>query len=352
MPPRFTQDGPAPHQHHHGAGVGGRHRQDQCLLLRAKPKRGAIPGGKGAAGAGGTEPGHGADRLGHRGPQGHQPAAPEPTHQPIRWRGLAQDRGQVSRVDVLPFQAPVEACYHHCDLLAGCQGCGGCDVDAIGMQHLDVWRCRPQAGQGRHHGSRRWPGVGGAPIAQVGGVRQPADHRQGADSCQWQQGGFVPEQHDRLGGRFPGQGPVVRATAHRIRIGARRHRVLGFQHAQHSVIDPCHRDPASGHRIRQRGRKDHPKGHLQVLPSQQGFIAVANPEDEIGDDKAAEPPALLEDIGEQVDVLAAPGPVDAVVSAHHRKGAGLHAVAELGQVELLKHPLAGEHIQAEAGAVD
>ncbi len=51
-------------------------------------------------------------------------------------------------------------------------------------------------------------------------------------------------------------------------------------------------------------------------------------------------------------VLPAPGPVDAVVGAHHRQRAGLDAVAELGQVELLQHPLAGAHIHPEAGAVD
>ena len=51
-------------------------------------------------------------------------------------------------------------------------------------------------------------------------------------------------------------------------------------------------------------------------------------------------------------MLAAPLAIHPVVGAHHRTGAGLHAGAELRQVELVQHPWAGLHIHHETGAVD
>ena len=143
-----------------------------------------------------------------------------------------------------------------------------------------------------------------------------------------------------------------RAAPQRAGIGAGRQAQLGSQLPQHRIIDPLHRQAAVSQGLLQTARKDHRERHLQVEPGVEGLDAVPNPEDEIADHETTEAPALLEDRGEQLPVLAAPLAVHLVVGTHHRAGARLDAVAEVGQVELLQHPLAHPHIHQETGAVD
>ena len=52
VPPALTEDRATAHQYHHGAGVGGGHRQDQGLLGRVQRQLGAIAGGEVTARAG------------------------------------------------------------------------------------------------------------------------------------------------------------------------------------------------------------------------------------------------------------------------------------------------------------
>ena len=50
--PALTEDRATAHQHHHGAGVGGGHRQDQGFLGRVQRQLGAVAGGEVTARAG------------------------------------------------------------------------------------------------------------------------------------------------------------------------------------------------------------------------------------------------------------------------------------------------------------
>ena len=272
--------------------------------------------------------------------------------QRIRWRHLPQDRFEIAGVDVFPLLAPVEPHHHH-GRLAGSRQCRRrCWIGSIGVADQQIGVSSSQPLQRGNHHAGLGAGVGGAAIAEVGRGGQSADHRQRAQSAQGQDRALVPEQHDRLGGRLPGQGDVGRAAPQRSRIAAGRQAQLGSQLPQHRVIDPLHRQASSGQGLLQAAREDHRKGHLQVEPRIEGLDAVAQAEDEIADHEAAEAPALLEDRGEQFPMLAAPVAIHLVVGAHHRTGSRLDAVAEMGQVKLLQHPATHLHIHQEAGAVD
>ena len=272
--------------------------------------------------------------------------------QPARRRHQRQDRRDVGRVDVLPLQSPVETCHHDGRIATGGQmrRAGHILTGVVGDRER---RCRPaQAIQRGDDATGLGPGVGGAPIPEVGHGGEAADDRQGAQARERQHRAFIAQHHDRFTGRPQGQGPMGRAATQGDGVVPRGHPQLQLQLAQHRLIDARHREPPLLHGLLQATRQHHLERHLQIEPRQHGRHAVTHAEDEIAHHKAFEPPALPECRREQAGVLGAPAAVHLVVGAHHGTGAGLDAVAEVGQVELLQHPLTHLDIHQEAAAVD
>src|SRR5450759_3464028 len=65
----------------------------------------------------------------------------------------------------------------------------------------------------------------------------------------------------------------------------------------------------------------HPERHLDVDAGVGGGFGVPDPVDPVGDYEPVEPPAFLQDVGEQGPVVPAPLAVQRVVGAHHARGA-------------------------------
>ena len=198
-------------------------------------------------------------------------------------------------------------------------------------------------------------------VAQVGlgGQRPDQGHRAALRQRQqppptnaYSGSGVMLQQHDRLAGRLARQGPVGWAAAQGHVIAAGRHTQLGPQQPQHGIVDAAEGHRPCGHRLAQLRLKQHPKRHLQIEARQHGLDPITEAKDEIAHHKAPKTPAALEDLIEQLGVLATPFTVDFVVGAHHRQGARLHAVPKLGQIELVQHPRRNAHIHPEAGAID
>ena len=145
------QQSAAPHQHHHGAGIGGGHVADQGHLVGEQTQIGAIAGGKIAPLARRTLAGDAGDQLGHGFPERQQAAGAQRLQQPLGRRHQLQDRPDVSRVDVLALKAPIEADHHHRRLRAGSQGrCSQLILAAV-VVDAQLGIGLPEALQGGHH---------------------------------------------------------------------------------------------------------------------------------------------------------------------------------------------------------
>ena len=352
VPPALTEDRATAHQHHHGAGVGGGHRQDQGLLGPIQGQLGAVAGGEVAARAGRSQAGDRGHHLSHRPPEGPQPLAAKPALQGLRSRHLPQDRRQVAGVDVLPLLPPVEPHHHHGGIAGRRQPGSGRRIIALAVVHLELGGSGADPFEGGDYHPRLGAGIGGAPIAEIRPSGQGTDHRQRPPIRQRQHRFGIFEQHDRLGGRLPGQAAVGGAAPQGGWVIAGWHRQLGPQQAQHRVIEALHRQGARRQGFRQATLIDHREGHLQIEPGPQGGQAIAQPEDEIAHHKAAKAPTVFEDGGEQLLVLGTPVAIHAVVGGHHRAGPGGHTVAEVGEIELMEHPAAHPDIHQEAGTID
>ena len=239
------------------------------------------------------------DGLGHGLPARQHPLGPQPLQQPIRRRDLRQDRGDVAGVDVLPLQAPIQPRHHQRGVAAAGDGGGLVGVGSIAVVQGQL-RCGPaQALQRCHHRAWAGAGIGGAVVAQVGGGRQGADHRQRAQPPERQQVAFIAQQHDRLPRRLAGQAPVGTALAQAAGVVPLRHRELQLQLPPHRICEPLRRQGACGQGLGQAALEHHAEGHFQVLARQQGRQPIADAEDEIAHHQALKSPAALEDVVEQ-----------------------------------------------------
>ena len=140
--PGQGEDRSAPHQRHHGVGIGGGHGLDQSNLIGGQMQISAIPAGevsprrrRGVAG----DPGHGAA---HRRPPGLEALAAQEFHQPLRRRHQRQDRCDVAGVDVLALQAPIEAGHHQSRIALRSGGSGAGGVVTVVAEQAKI-RCRP-----------------------------------------------------------------------------------------------------------------------------------------------------------------------------------------------------------------
>ena len=138
------------------------------------------------------------------------------------------------------------------------------------------------------------------------------------------------------------------AAAH---AGGRRrggHAQLLDQLAPHRIVEALQRNLALLDGAFEAVAPEHAKRHLQVLSGLERGHAISDPEDEIAHHNALKAPALLEDLLQQQRMLAAPGAVHAVVGAHHRTRARLHAGPKLRQKQLMQHAGVDLHIHHEA----
>lgn len=94
-----------------------------------------------------------------------------------------------------------------------------------------------------------------------------------------------------------------------------------------------------------------PERHLQVLPRRHGCDRVAQTPDEICHHETLETPLLTQDLGQEVQVLACPLAVHAVVCAHHRVDATLDHLPEVREVHAVQGLLVDLHVDGEPGVL-
>jgi hypothetical protein len=171
--------------------------------------------------------------------------------------------------------------------------------------------CRRDPGQGADGGWRA--DGGGAQVADVGPVGQPARHRDRPDAGHLQRqhrpalDRFVAQQDHSACRSPPGQRPVRRAGDHaRRQRRPRRGRVCQLRRhdAGPRPFHVFHGRLAGAQRGRQVPGPLLAERHLQVLPGCQRAGRIAQAPDEVGHDKARETPLLAQDASEQGPVLA------------------------------------------------
>ena len=187
--------------------------------------------------------------------------------------------------------------------------------------------------------------LGTAPSLNHGGFGVWSDHGQRAKARGFErQDLLVAQQHDRLAGRAPVQGPLLGRVDRAL---GRLFGILETSRAKRDPEQPPNRivnrrlvDLAIPHGLQQlRSPLQRRARHLEIQP-RGGCSYGALGAVPVGDDEAIEAPVLFEDLREQARIVARRRPVHGVVGGHHRPGTGLaHGGLEGRKVYLAQRTL-------------
>ena len=233
------------------------------------------------------------------------------------------------------------------DVGLGGQTCRALRVAAVVVgDRGPIAECRAQAGQRCHHVVGM--GVARPAVAGIGHVRETPDNRDAPGSGDRKQAALVLQQDDALVSNLPRDLAMCRAADDLAavfgRIPALAEAHLLAQDAATGVIDPFFRNLSALDQALQVLRIERREWHLDVLARQRRLLCIAHAGDEVGHREALEVPHALEDISDELRVLAGPFAIDLVVGRHHGSDTGIHDALEVRQVDLMQRSCVRGHI--------